>query len=590
MPLGSTLNSMLLLASHLDSSKPTVSKLKKMKNDKPVIFPRDEKVKFLQRVEPEEVGYSKEYVESYINEIRSDLNLRPNRLLLIKDNKVFGEHYEHPYVPDAWDCVFSSSKTAVSLALGVLYDQGKVDLDLPVCKILKNEKQITIAKNKEITLRHLLTMSTGITFNEIESVGTYDWVKSFFNSKSKFKFGTKFEYNSLNTYIISVCVEKLAGCKFEHFIRKYIFDRLDMNSTHLDKSDEGYFKGGWGLYILPEDMAKLGIMVRDRGVYNGERIISEEWVDMMSHAQFPATNFGQVYDYGFQMWADDKKNFCLFNGLYDQNILIFRNSGVVVVTAFGDSEAFHGASLFRITEKYFLHKYKPGSFELCKTHGHRDMANIDDLNYYYDLIANKEYKSVGKIHNTVGIIPLLLQNVLGTYTKGIHSVIFKKENDEYALVLKENGKNVEIKFNFKDGVRQVLKMYGNEFDCVCDGRFILTGKGEPLLIIRLYFLEFASSRYFSIKYRKDLDILSFEASENPGLDFVYTMLEFQDESTKTFLNNVLNLINPAILRGTIKNTFSPTFNIVHGEIKYLKLSHQKIPTDKLPKQLEQKKK
>ena len=54
-------------------------------------------------------------------------------------------------------------------------------------------------------------MSTGITFNEMESASSTKWVKSFFESNSKFKLGTKFEYNSMNTYIISACVEKLAG-------------------------------------------------------------------------------------------------------------------------------------------------------------------------------------------------------------------------------------------------------------------------------------------------------------------------------------------------------------------------------------------
>ena len=581
MPLGSALNSLLLASQNLNSNKPTVSKIKKVKDDKPVIFPRDEKINKLERVKPQEVGYSEEFVESYFKELRSDLSIRPNRIMLIKDNKVFGEYYEYPYVPDAWDCLFSTSKTITALALGVLYDQGKVDLDLPVCKILKNERSILVQKNKKITLRHLLTMSTGNTFNELTTAGTNFWIKDYFNSNLKFPLGTKFDYNSLNTYIISVCVEKLAGVKFEKFIREHVFNPLGIGSTLLDTSPEGYFKGGWGAYLIPEDMAKLGILVKDGGVYNGKRIISEEWINMMSHEQYPAKKFGHVYNYGFQMWADDEKNFCCFNGLYDQNIMIFRNTGVIVVTCCADSDAFHTSHIFKISEDYFMNKNS--NVQLCDKLGSRELVNIDSLNYYFDYIANKDYKPVRRIANGCGILPLLLQNVLGTYGKGIKLVTFKKdENNNYSLIIKENQKDIEIKFTFKEGIRQVLEMYGNKFDVVCDARFILSGKGEPFLVIRLFFLEFSSSRYFTVKFGRDYDVLSFELTENPGFDFVNTMIETQDENTKSILGNLVNVINPIYINGAIRNIFAPSFPMVHGQEKINKAFGYKPRKKKKP--------
>ena len=583
MPLGSALNSLLLLAKNLDSTKSTIYTGKKGKPDKPVVFDRNEKINHLERGKPEDSGYSEEYINSFFNELHSDFSIRPNRIYIIKDNKIVAERYEHPYVNDSWDCVFSSSKTLVSLAIGLLYDEGKIKLDDYACKLLKNERAVTVVNNKKIKVRHLLTMSTGIKFNEMESASSTRWVKSFFDSRSKFKFGTKFEYNSMNTYILSAIVEKVSGMKFADFVGERIFKPLNMNSTHLDTSLEGYFKGGWGLYILPEDMAKLGILVRDNGVYNGQRILSEEWIYLMSHKQFPSTDFGHIYDYGFQMWVDEKNDICYFNGMYDQNIMIHRNSGIVVVTCCANNEAFHGSNLFKITTKYFAKK-EQGTFELCKHPATRELRNYDELMYYLDDILNKEYKSFGRISNSCGILPLILQNELGTYAKGIKGVRFEKEGDTYKFIVLENHKEKEIKFNFGSGVRDVYDFYGNLFDCVCDARFILSGKSETLLVIRLFFLEFSSSRYFTIIFGKDPDVFSIELSENPGLRFVYSIIENQDESVKTFIRNLSRNINPALVSGTIKNMFSPSFYLVHGEAKLQKLRGEKEKKPQTPAQ------
>ena len=169
MPLGSALNSLLLLAKNLDSTKSTIYTGKKGKPDKPVVFDRNEKINHLERGKPEDSGYSEEYINSFFNELHSDFSIRPNRIYIIKDNKIVAERYEHPYVNDSWDCVFSSSKTLVSLAIGLLYDEGKIKLDDYACKLLKNERAVTVVNNKKIKVRHLLTMSTGIKFNEMES-------------------------------------------------------------------------------------------------------------------------------------------------------------------------------------------------------------------------------------------------------------------------------------------------------------------------------------------------------------------------------------------------------------------------------------
>ena len=558
MPLGSALGSVRLLLRNLNVNKSTMNVIKKEKSEKPFVFSSDN-IKRLERGTAEEFGYSSEYVQSFLNELSNDLSVRANRILIVKDNKVIAEKYVSPYVPDAWDCVFSATKTVTALALGVLYDEGKIDLNEPVCDLL-DVKRMWNLQNKKITLKHLLTMSTGNTFNELESAASLKWVKGFFDSPNKFPVGSKFEYNSLNTYIIGAVVEKVSGKSLSDFVREKIFDPLDVNETFFECSPEGIAKSGWGLYILPEDMAKLGILVRDNGMYNGKRILSEKWIKKMSTKRFAATKAGHRFDYGYQMWADDAKNFCCFNGMYNQDILIYRNSGFIVVLCCANNEAFHGSNLYRVAEKYFADE-KPGEFPLVKTGSSHEVDNVPKLYSYYDLIKNKPYLPVEKKANSCGVLPLIIQNEMGTYAQGVQSFFFGEENGENSLVLKEGGEEKTIRFNFGAGIRQRFDFYGNEYDCVADGRFILNGKGEPFLVIRVFFLEFASSRYITVSFGKTPDLLSVEFSENPGLEFIQALLETQDKATKALISGAMKLVGPDLLSTKARNIFSPTFTL-----------------------------
>lgn len=561
MPLGAALGSLNLLLQNINVKKPTKHVLKEKAPDKTVVFAGKE-IKSLDRGKPEEFGYTTEYVESFLNELSRDLSIRPNRVLVVMGDKVVAERYAHPYVRDAWDCVFSATKTVTALALGALWDEGKVDLDIPACKILGVENKVGNLANKKITLRHLLTMSTGNNFNELKSAVSTRWVRDFFNSANKFPIGKKFEYNSLNTYIIGACVEKISGKPLSEYVREKIFDPLDINETYFETCPEGIAKSGWGLYILPEDMAKLGVMVRDFGAYKGKRIISEEWIKEMSGKRFASTKAGHRFDYGYQMWADEKINFCMFNGMYNQDILMYRNSGVVIVLCCANNEAFHGSNHYSIAEKYFAEAGQR-DIELVATPGSHDFHNADDLSYYYDGIVDKEYKPVDKKANSCGILPLLIQNEMGTYAAGIKRLIFGRDGEEYNLTVTEGDKDTEIRFDFDKGIRQTFDFYGNLYDCVADARFLTNGKGDPYLVIRVYFLEFASSRYFSVKFGKSSDILSVEASENPGIDFINAFIETQDKATKALVKGVMKIVDVDLVEAKAKNIFSPAFVVAH---------------------------
>ena len=573
MPLGSQFSSLMLLLSTLDTSKPTVYKPKKEKVDKPVMFHRDDKINFLPRCLPSEVGIKDEYITSFFNEMSLDYSTRINRMIIAKDGYVIGEKYYYPYTKDSWDCVYSATKSVISLGLGALLKEHNISVDTPAFKVLGIEKQVGNANCKKITIRHLLTHSTGNTFNEMESVSTINWVKDYFASGQKFKIGSKFEYNSMNTYILSAIISKLSGKKTYDYLKENIFDPLEMSETYMETSFEGITKGGWGLYILPEDMVKLGLMIISKGVYKGKRIIDEDWINEITKKQYPSSKQGHRFDYGYQFWVSEEDNMHLMNGLYDQDILMFPNTGIVIVVNGANPDAFHSSKMYDVAFKYFS-KGIDGSLPIVKISNDREIKNIDALDHYYRDIQNKKYYLIDKIATSTSLLPVLLQNSFSTYGKGIKEVSFRYIDDKYYLYIKEDNKDYNIEFNFSRGVRQTLSFYKNIYDVHVDARFYLNEKSYPFLMIRLFFLEFASTRYITIKFDKRADVLSMELSESPGLDFANSLMEIQDASTKALVNNAIKLMNPDLFKSTIKKLFSPRFRIVE-ENEYLKLEKKK---------------
>ena len=193
--------------------------------------------------------------------------------------------------------------------------------------------------------------------------------------------------------------------------------------------------------------------------------------------------------------------------MFNQEVHIWRNSGVVVVMCCANNEAFHGSNIYTIGAKYFASK-KPGKFPLVTLDAPKDLTDQRALRYLLDDIVDRDYVPKDKIANSCGLLPLLMQNEMGTYAKGIKGLRFTKEDDTYTLWVKEHGEEMPLRFDFDEGVRVTYDFYGNLYDCVADARFILNERTEPQLVIRLFLLEYACSRYLTVRFGKTRDKLT----------------------------------------------------------------------------------
>jgi CubicO group peptidase (beta-lactamase class C family) len=198
-------------------------------------------------------------------------------LVVLRDGKLVGElYFDKPRAPIE---AMSVTKSIVSLAVGKLIDSGKLkSLDEPVSNIYPEWRQ---GKKRAITVRHLLNHTSGIqaertTKNEIYP--SPDFVQLALAAELVSDPGTKFFYNNKAVSILAGIVQKLSGKRLDRFVGDEIFAPMGITDFgwELDQSGNPHSMSGLSIHAL--DLAKIGQMLLDEGVWQGKTIISKGWI------------------------------------------------------------------------------------------------------------------------------------------------------------------------------------------------------------------------------------------------------------------------------------------------------------------------
>ena len=208
-----------------------------------------------------------------------------------------------------------------------------------------------------ITVENLLTMTSGVTFNESGIVSGNDWLGSFLNASVNGKPGTEFQYNSLNTYVLSAIVTKRTGETLTEYLTPRLFGPLGITKYYWETCPKGITKGGWGLFLCAEDMAKLGQLYLQRGKWNGQQLVSEYWIEISTARHLKTQN--DTYGYGYQLWMEQRPGSFEYNGMLGQNVIIYPDMDMVLVTNAGNKEMFQDCIMLNIIRKYFPVNYHP---------------------------------------------------------------------------------------------------------------------------------------------------------------------------------------------------------------------------------------
>lgn len=299
-------------------------------------------------VRPEEVGVSGRAVARLIEGLDCETT-EPHGLMMMRHGKIFAEGYWQPYAKGIVHGMQSLSKTYVGTAVGIALEQGILGLDDRIIDCFPEEADgISQPWLKELKIRHLLSMSTGM-----RSMSGFqgNWIVNFLKNPIVDEPGTKFFYNSVGSTLLGEIVRRKTGTELNDWLRINLYEKTGMDSDKIKWLclPDGLEIGGSGLYTTLENNIRLGLLYLRHGEWNGEQIISREFCRLASTKQVDnAAEDGILRDghagYGYQMWMGLHHNTYCMCGALGQYTIVCPDEDIVIAFTGRTNEAVQAAS------------------------------------------------------------------------------------------------------------------------------------------------------------------------------------------------------------------------------------------------------
>ena len=285
-------------------------------------------INVIERSTPEEQGVPSKALIELFDSLHCMPQTDIHSMIVMRHGKVVGEFYPAPFKAEYQHTQYSSSKTLVSIAVGIAIDENRLRLTDRVATFFPEYLPDTVsARLAAMTVRDLLTMTSGIKPDwGMRSKGT-EWIKTFLCKNVENKPGEVFSYDSMVTYMLSAIVQKVTGMKVLDYLKIKLFNPMNVSVVNWEESPEGVNTGGWGLHIQSESLAKVGQMWLDGGVWNGQQLVSRKWITQMSTRQANGGDYG----YGFQTWMCAYPGAVRADGALGQYVIVVPEKDVVIV-------------------------------------------------------------------------------------------------------------------------------------------------------------------------------------------------------------------------------------------------------------------
>ncbi len=217
--------------------------------------------------------------------------------------------------PESLHDLRSISKTITALVLGIAIDRGWVgSVDTPVLSFFPEHADLRTPEKERITLRHLLTMSQGLVWNEfIPWTDPRNNERHLFQSSDPYRYifeqpvetapGEKFVYSGGSAALIAAILLKQTGQGLDELAQKHLFDPLGVRSVQWSRQrGDGQPLAYAGLRMRSRDLAKIGQILLDHGRWHGSQVVSAGWVEAATASQIATTALPSVIGYGYQIW------------------------------------------------------------------------------------------------------------------------------------------------------------------------------------------------------------------------------------------------------------------------------------------------
>ena len=479
------------------------------------------------RATPESQGVSSEKLIHLLSNLSASPYTDMHHFLVLRHGNVICDCSFAPYRSGIWHISHSMCKSITGMAIGLLIDEGKLSLDENIYNIFPGKVNPLIKIFRpEITVRHLLTMTSGVTFNESGIVSGNDWLESYLNASVTGKPGTEFQYNSLNTYVLSAIVSAKTEMTLEEYLRPRLFEPLGITRYLWETCPKGITKGGWGLFICPEDMAKLGQLYLNHGMWHEKQIIPADWIRESTTKQVDSIE--GTYGYGYQIWMENRLNSFEFNGMLGQNVIVYPDLDMVIVTCAGNNELFQNNVMLDLIRDAFPQEYQASEYALPEnpaeyhklthlvhslSHGSSCMPQIRRGGWakksgysrshaiypkYVRLLKDLDGKCYNINPASVGLFPLIIQVFHNNLTNGIRQISFQYDKincpDKFYIHFLEGEEHCTLTASFDRYIDNPITLHGETYLVAVKCEYTTDADHAPVLILNMAYLEEAMSR------------------------------------------------------------------------------------------------
>ena len=258
-------------------------------------------------------------------------------LLVVRNGALVFERYFHGSRQSDANNICSITKSITSVLVGIAQDEGRLQgIDLKLHQFypqyfLPNDDP----RKLDITLRHLLTMTAGYDASSDNFLSSDDFFRYIIQSPLSNTPGEFFRYNTGYSHLLSGIVTQVSGMSTLDYANSRLLGPLGMTCWYWWQDPMGYYFGGATTWYTPRDLAKFGLMVARHGMWDGRRIVSEDWLYESTRPQVPGSN------YGWHWWAANIGGFPLAcaTGYGGQGIYAIPDLDLVVVTTTRSDEA-----------------------------------------------------------------------------------------------------------------------------------------------------------------------------------------------------------------------------------------------------------
>jgi CubicO group peptidase (beta-lactamase class C family) len=191
--------------------------------------------------------------------------------------------------------------------IGIALDEGYISsIDQPIADYLQPFFHTKVdSKKSEITIRHLLTMTAGLQWEELVTNGHIElqanWIQGILDLPLVDPPGTTFNYSTGYSHLLSAVLTEASGMNTCEFAQAYLFDPIGVSVDHWGLDPQSYFAGGWQLFITTREMARFGLLYLQNGEWAGHQIIPKEWIQASWSHQVTLEPQHQ-FNYGFYWW------------------------------------------------------------------------------------------------------------------------------------------------------------------------------------------------------------------------------------------------------------------------------------------------